>query len=832
MNRSCMVVCVLSLLPVIAASAQPLGTAFTYQGEVRNAEGPASGHHDLRFRLYDAAVGGAQVGPTLCSDNLVLAEGRFAVSLDFGAQFAGQQRFLEIEVREDMGLDCSNGTGFVTLTPRQLVAAAPNAGFALNAGTANTAASATTAISATTATNAGQLNGQAASFYQNATNLTSGTIPDARLGGTYSGALLLSNAGNAFTGAFMGSGSGLTGLNASNIASGTLADARLTANVAILHTNQTFTGGKAFSTAPAFTAAGAPFTVTSGTQVMNLNADLLDGLHASAFLQAIPVPLTLSGSSPTQIFMADNAASDLGSSGVRGRSSAASGLTYGVIGVSDSTAGRGVAGQATSGTGAAYGVQGASASVDGRGVYGTVTAISGSTFGGYFEGVSTAATGAFGLASAGSGSTTGLSGQSNSTSGRGVYGLATAATGTTTGVYGWSDSTSGRGMFGYAGATTGDTRGVYAVSESSSGRGVFGHAVAPSGTTYGVYGQSDSTSGRGVYGLASTSTGTTYGVYGRSDSTSGRGVFGLANTSSGVAYGGYFQSNSTSGAAVFGLANAGSGSTYGGYFQNDSTTGRAVAGVATAGAGVTYGGHFQSASTSGYGVYGLASYSGSGTTYGVFGQSNSFSGRGVYGYASATGAYGVYGYEPVSGLGYAVYANGDMGASGNKPFRIDHPQDPENKYLLHYAAESPEVINFYRGTVALDGAGEAVVELPPYFASINKDPSYTLTALGAPMPMLHVAEEISQEALKDGEAAGPGVAPPICSFRIAGGVPGAKVSWRVEAVRNDLRMRLHGAPVEREKTGTERGKYQHPEYYGLPPEKGVDHQADGAVLPE
>jgi hypothetical protein len=119
-----------------------------------------------------------------------------------------------------------------------------------------------------------------------------------------------------------------------------------------------------------------------------------------------------------------------------------------------------------------------------------------------------------------------------------------------------------------------------------------------------------------------------------------------------------------------------------------------------------------------------------------------------------------------------------------------------------------------------------VVELPAYFAGINKDPRYTLTAVGAPMPMLHVAEEISEDALTAGEQAGKGVAPPTCTFRIAGGAPGGKVSWRVEAVRNDLRMRLHGAPVERDKTGSERGKYQHPEYYGQPREMGMDHDAE------
>lgn len=56
----------------------------------------------------------------------------------------------------------------------------------------------------------------------NATNLSSGTVPSARLSGTYSSALTFSSASNSFT----GDGSGLSSLNASNISSGTLAVAR------------------------------------------------------------------------------------------------------------------------------------------------------------------------------------------------------------------------------------------------------------------------------------------------------------------------------------------------------------------------------------------------------------------------------------------------------------------------------------------------------------------------------------------------------------------------------------------------------------------------------
>jgi hypothetical protein len=186
--------------------------------------------------------------------------------------------------------------------------------------------------------------------------------------------------------------------------------------------------------------------------------------------------------------------------------------------------------------------------------------------------------------------------------------------------------------------------------------------------------------------------------------------------------------------------------------------------------------------------------------------------------STAIGA-GVWGINDASG--YAVWASGKLGASGTKSFRLDHPDDPENKYLLHYSAESPDVINFYSDTAILDDRGEAVIALPPYFAKINTRPRYQLTAVGAPMPMLHVAEKISQAALIAGARAEPEEAAPVCSFRIAGGAPGGEVSWEVKAVRNDRWVQKRGAPVEVEKEGREKGTYQHPDLYGQPPEKGM-----------
>jgi hypothetical protein len=150
---------------------------------------------------------------------------------------------------------------------------------------------------------------------------------------------------------------------------------------------------------------------------------------------------------------------------------------------------------------------------------------------------------------------------------------------------------------------------------------------------------------------------------------------------------------------------------------------------------------------------------------------------------------------------FAVYANGDLGAAGVKPFMIDHPSDPENKYLKHFAIESDEVLNLYRGTIQLDASGEATVTLPSYFSLINKDFSYQLTSIGVASPNLYVSKEIA-----DGK------------FAIAGGKPGQKVSWTVYADRNDPYVQQHpeNIQVEVEKREGEKGKYLKPEHYGKP----------------
>jgi hypothetical protein len=102
--------------------AQALSAAFTYQGELRLASGPASANFDMQFRLYSAEAGGSQIGATVAANSVAVAGGLFAVPLDFGpAQFAGERQWLEIAIRP------AGGGVFETLSPRTEVTAAPYA---------------------------------------------------------------------------------------------------------------------------------------------------------------------------------------------------------------------------------------------------------------------------------------------------------------------------------------------------------------------------------------------------------------------------------------------------------------------------------------------------------------------------------------------------------------------------------------------------------------------------------------------------------------------------------------------------------------------------------
>jgi len=104
------------------------GTAFTYQGHLTEDGGLANGAYDLRFSLYDAEQVGLQVGSTLDIEDVLVTNGMFTASLDFGGVFDGTALWLEIAVRAG-----SSDGEYTSLSPRQALTAAPYTLFALDA---------------------------------------------------------------------------------------------------------------------------------------------------------------------------------------------------------------------------------------------------------------------------------------------------------------------------------------------------------------------------------------------------------------------------------------------------------------------------------------------------------------------------------------------------------------------------------------------------------------------------------------------------------------------------------------------------------------------------
>jgi hypothetical protein len=101
--------------PQVAAS-----TAFTHQGQIRRNGTLFTGACDMQFSLWDDAANGAQQGATATVNAVNVADGVFAMQLDFGHQFKGEARWLETAVR------CADDADFTTL-PRQALTAVPYA---------------------------------------------------------------------------------------------------------------------------------------------------------------------------------------------------------------------------------------------------------------------------------------------------------------------------------------------------------------------------------------------------------------------------------------------------------------------------------------------------------------------------------------------------------------------------------------------------------------------------------------------------------------------------------------------------------------------------------
>ncbi len=125
---------VLSTISVQVISAQ--GTDFSYQGNLTDGGHAANGSFEFEFRLYDSVSGGNQQGGTVSLTNIDVTGGNFSVILDFGQQFSGASRFLDIRVRP------AGSVTYTALSPRSPIKSAPYANRSRNATLADFATNA------------------------------------------------------------------------------------------------------------------------------------------------------------------------------------------------------------------------------------------------------------------------------------------------------------------------------------------------------------------------------------------------------------------------------------------------------------------------------------------------------------------------------------------------------------------------------------------------------------------------------------------------------------------------------------------------------------------
>ena len=249
------------VFPAKVSEAVPMGTAFTYQGHLYDANYVADGLYDFQFKLFDDpnVILGEQVGNDVNIPDLDIINGYFTVELDFGDVFDGNARWLEIVVRPGASVEVND---FTTLLPRQEVTPTPYAIYAQMAQEANT------------------IDGLDSSDFADSfhvhpgEDITTGTVHTNRYS-AYNDLGIEGYLGNAPGDLAKNNGVWQSTLNADML------DSQHESAFFRLAQSETVTGRP--SLYGGTSGSTPPFYVDSTYKVTNLNADYLDGFHSSSF---------------------------------------------------------------------------------------------------------------------------------------------------------------------------------------------------------------------------------------------------------------------------------------------------------------------------------------------------------------------------------------------------------------------------------------------------------------------------------------------------------------------------------------------------------------------
>jgi len=675
----------LAVATLPSTAAVPVGTSFTYQGQLKRVGVPLTDTCDFEFLLFTADAGGSQVGATQPFNAWPVTNGLFTVELYFGASaFPGDERFLEIAVQ------CSGDVSLTTLLPRIPLTAVPYASTALK----------------TVGIDGYSLDAQDG-------------VPANAVRVDYSGKVLMEKGGLTV---FDDQGHGIS------------------------LTSDEFVFNEGTSEDPVYEYSSSTDThefYTNGTRQMVISAAGNVGIGMT-WNQDPSAKLHIGGSAGVDGIMfpdgtLQTSAAAGGGSSLWSESGSDVYYDAGNVGVGTTTpvhavdvvsdGERAISGENNAASGVAHGVYGESVGINGRGVSGEATASSGTTYGVLGRSYSTGGRGVYGNASASSGSTHGVSGQSWSSTGRGVNGLASATSGVNYGVYGKTDSPDG-----YAGYFAGGRNyfeGNVCIGQSNplttlhlGGTPSVDGLMFPDGTlqtTAAVGGGGDSLwspSGSDIFynagdvGVGTSSPGARFHVVepvGHAimgeclgEGTTGylghehAGVFGESSSPGGYAAwfegAGYFSGN------LRVASNLGIGvSSPTSPVHAEGGGSRIIYGKATATSGSSHAVRGEISSPGGAAISG-DSLASSGTAAGVVGGAQSFDGVGVLGYndneiAPAIGVRGVSG-SPTGFGGYFEgrgYFSGNVGIGTSAPqnkLHIVGPDDPTDGPILSLAGNT------------------------------------------------------------------------------------------------------------------------------------------------